>query len=88
MEEEVHPDLIRELLATIRALAKEDELEQDEWLDRTIRKEIARARHGRSVAGPGDCQVQCLVGPTGVGKTTTIAKLAANYALLAGRGSP
>ncbi len=30
-------------------------------------------------------RVQCLVGPTGVGKTTTIAKLAANYSLLAGK---
>ena len=29
--------------------------------------------------------MQCLVGPTGVGKTTTIAKLAANYSLLGGK---
>jgi flagellar biosynthesis protein FlhF len=38
------------------------------------------------VAGPiateaGKCRVAALVGPTGVGKTTTIAKLAANYRL-------
>ncbi|MFO0792249.1 MAG: flagellar biosynthesis protein FlhF [Pirellulales bacterium] len=38
------------------------------------------------VAGPiraeaGKCRVIALVGPTGVGKTTTIAKLAANYRL-------
>jgi flagellar biosynthesis protein FlhF len=38
------------------------------------------------VAGPilveaGKCRVVALVGPTGVGKTTTIAKLAANYRL-------
>lgn len=38
------------------------------------------------VAGPimtetGRCRVVALVGPTGVGKTTTIAKLAANYRL-------
>ncbi|MCA9230417.1 MAG: flagellar biosynthesis protein FlhF [Planctomycetales bacterium] len=30
---------------------------------------------------PGQCRVVALVGPTGVGKTTTIAKLAANYRL-------
>jgi len=30
---------------------------------------------------PGKCRVVALVGPTGVGKTTTIAKLAANYRL-------
>lgn len=31
---------------------------------------------------PGRTQVVALIGPTGVGKTTTIAKLAANYALV------
>ncbi|HEX3598502.1 MAG TPA: flagellar biosynthesis protein FlhF [Lacipirellulaceae bacterium] len=30
---------------------------------------------------PGKCRVVALIGPTGVGKTTTIAKLAANYRL-------
>ena len=30
---------------------------------------------------PGYCKVVALVGPTGVGKTTTLAKLAANFAL-------
>jgi flagellar biosynthesis protein FlhF len=30
---------------------------------------------------PGQCRVIAMVGPTGVGKTTTIAKLAANYRL-------
>jgi flagellar biosynthesis protein FlhF len=30
---------------------------------------------------PGRCRLAALVGPTGVGKTTTIAKLAANYRL-------
>jgi len=30
---------------------------------------------------PGYCKVVALVGPTGVGKTTTVAKLAANFAL-------
>jgi flagellar biosynthesis protein FlhF len=32
-------------------------------------------------AATGSCRVVALVGPTGVGKTTTIAKLAANYRL-------
>ncbi len=30
---------------------------------------------------PGRCRIAALVGPTGVGKTTTIAKLAANFRL-------
>jgi flagellar biosynthesis protein FlhF len=36
---------------------------------------------GPIAANPGVCRVVALVGPTGVGKTTTIAKLAANYRL-------
>ena len=33
------------------------------------------------VLRPGYCKVVALIGPTGVGKTTTVAKLAANFAL-------
>jgi flagellar biosynthesis protein FlhF len=36
---------------------------------------------GPIVARPGERRIVALVGPTGVGKTTTIAKLAANYRL-------
>src|SRR5262249_3288597 len=36
---------------------------------------------GPIVTEAGKCRVVALVGPTGVGKTTTIAKLAANYRL-------
>ena len=36
---------------------------------------------GRFASTPGRRRVVALVGPTGVGKTTTIAKLAANYRL-------
>jgi len=35
-------------------------------------------------ATPGECRVTAVVGPTGVGKTTTIAKLAANFRVKAG----
>jgi len=34
---------------------------------------------------PGQAKVVALIGPTGVGKTTTIAKLAANFALMQGK---
>ncbi|MCG8584551.1 MAG: flagellar biosynthesis protein FlhF, partial [Pirellulales bacterium] len=36
---------------------------------------------GPIIARPGERRIVALVGPTGVGKTTTIAKLAANYRL-------
>jgi flagellar biosynthesis protein FlhF len=44
-----------------------------------LEKEIKVA--GPIVTEAGKCRVVALVGPTGVGKTTTIAKLAANYRL-------
>jgi flagellar biosynthetic protein FlhF len=85
LEQDVHPDLVRELLAVLRAKAEDGEMEEA-WLERAARAEIARgiasADPWQSVEGT---KVQCLVGPTGVGKTTTIAKLAANYSLLAGK---
>ena len=40
-----------------------------------------RAWPARSRVTPGRCRLAALVGPTGVGKTTTIAKLAANFRL-------
>lgn len=41
--------------------------------------------HGPVQTIPGERKVLALVGPTGVGKTTTIAKLAANFRLREGR---
>jgi len=46
--------------------------------------ESVRLWDGRSTARP---RIIVLVGPTGVGKTTTIAKLAASYVLAASKGS-
>ncbi|MDX1948224.1 MAG: GTPase [Pirellulaceae bacterium] len=50
----------------------------------TVIEELAHARPQVPVAGPirltaGRCHAVVLVGPTGVGKTTTIAKLAAQF---------
>jgi flagellar biosynthesis protein FlhF len=46
---------------------------------RMIEADIGTA--GPIAVTPGRCRVAALVGPTGVGKTTTIAKLAANFRL-------
>ena len=82
LEAEVDEPLARDLL---------DRLRRDPSLDlRDIRATRSRLAHivesELQVAGPlravtGAGRVVALVGPTGVGKTTTIAKLAANYRL-------
>lgn len=86
LEQEVQPQLVEEILASVRSQAGEMRAGQEEWLERAVRAEIAKeiaSIDPWQVTGLG--RVQCLVGPTGVGKTTTVAKLAANFALLAGK---
>ena len=54
-----------------------------EHLQRTIAREV---RLGSPISTPpGDRRIVALVGPTGVGKTTTVAKLAAGFRLQAKR---
>jgi len=76
-------DLARELVDRVRAEVNGEEME-DPLL---VRARIARIVEAQiAVTGPisvatGGRRLVALVGPTGVGKTTTIAKLAANYRL-------
>jgi len=50
-----------------------------------LREELTHMLGGPAPLVHGDARVACFVGPTGVGKTTTIAKLAAHAALVDGR---
>ncbi len=83
IEADLSEDLARELVERVRTEAPDAEL-ADPVL---IRARVARMIEGEiTVAGPvavmpGRCRLAALVGPTGVGKTTTIAKLAAQYRL-------
>ncbi len=76
------------------AIAREwiDRIRTDRDVDGLVDATLVKARVARlledeiNVTGPivtqaDKCRVVALVGPTGVGKTTTIAKLAANYRL-------
>ena len=58
----------------------------DHWIDH-LRRSVARElRIGSPIrTQPGDRRVVALVGPTGVGKTTTVAKLAAGFRIEAKR---
>jgi flagellar biosynthesis protein FlhF len=83
IEADVHDDLARELVERVRR-----EMPPRDLLDTVLVKaHLARMIEGEiRVAGPiraetGRRRVIALVGPTGVGKTTTIAKLAANFRL-------
>ncbi len=83
IEAEVTEELARELIERLRSEAPGEEL-----ADRMLAKaRICRMIEDEiTVAGPITCpsagrRVVAMVGPTGVGKTTTIAKLAANFRL-------
>ena len=83
IEAEVEEELARELVERTRSEVDGAELENPTvlkaYVTRIVEQEIR-------VTGPiqvtaGATRLVALVGPTGVGKTTTIAKLAANYRL-------
>src|SRR5262249_55821553 len=83
IEADVSEELARELLDRVRREAPGDELADallvKARLTRMIEDEIRAA--GPIRVSPGRRHLVALVGPTGVGKTTTIAKLAANFRL-------
>ena len=88
---EVYTDLIEADVEETIAQELVDHLRHKQELDpqdtSAFRAELARTLEDElRVAGPiaasaGQGRIVALVGPTGVGKTTTIAKLAANYRL-------
>lgn len=83
-KQDVHEKLIGQVLDAISAQGKDDQLHDEAWIRQRVRYQLIE---GMLCADPWqvgeESKVQCLIGPTGVGKTTTIAKLAANYSLLA-----
>lgn len=83
IETDMGEDLARELVELVRreapAVARGDAHIARHWLTEEIVKQIPI--HGPISLTPGRPRLAALVGPTGVGKTTTIAKLAANFRL-------
>ncbi|MBN2022713.1 MAG: flagellar biosynthesis protein FlhF [Pirellulales bacterium] len=83
IEADVNEKLARELVEKVHEETPDGELADPVMvkarLARILESEIAVA--GPIGVTPGRHRVVALVGPTGVGKTTTIAKLAANYRL-------
>lgn len=88
IENRIAGDLADALVARIQDSLAAGELEDGDL----VRRELARFVESKlPAAGPIDCdrggtpKVVALVGATGVGKTTTVAKLAAEYALRQGK---
>lgn len=83
IESEIPEELAREYIERIRAEATPEELADPLMVKahvaRIVESEIAV--RGPIELEPGRRHIVALVGPTGVGKTTTIAKLAANFRL-------
>jgi flagellar biosynthesis protein FlhF len=83
LDSDLSEELARELVERVRSETKgsriDDLLMVKARLARMIESEVRVA--GPIGTTPGRCRLVALVGPTGVGKTTTIAKLAANYRL-------
>ena len=81
IDSDLSEELARELVERVRSQVSGAELSDLVLLKariaRMIEPEIPCT--GAIAVTPGQCRVAALVGPTGVGKTTTIAKLAANF---------
>ena len=81
IDAEMNEDLAREMVERVRESSGrlDDPLMLRAQVSGMIEEEIRVS--GPLKLEPGRCHLVALVGPTGVGKTTTIAKLAANYRL-------
>ncbi|MBS3734462.1 MAG: flagellar biosynthesis protein FlhF [Phycisphaerae bacterium] len=80
IEQDVAPELVDELMSACRHELTGQQLDDVAAVRSVIRRAIA-ARIRTAAAPTAGRQVIALVGPTGVGKTTTIAKLAATAKL-------
>ena len=83
LDAELSEDVARELVEGIRNDPRAAGLSDPMMLKARVAGMIEE-RHPRrrpDQVTPGRCRLAALVGPTGVGKTTTIAKLAANFRL-------
>jgi flagellar biosynthesis protein FlhF len=83
IEADVDEVIVREWIDEIRSDADPRTIADADWVKGRVVELLEREVRicGPIVTEANKCRVVALVGPTGVGKTTTIAKLAANYRL-------
>ncbi|TWT63333.1 flagellar biosynthesis protein FlhF [Rubinisphaera italica] len=83
IDAEVEESVARELIGRLKHRSGVNELSDSEGLRRQLFAMIEASIQCRGPieTKPGQQKIVAMVGPTGVGKTTTIAKLAANFRL-------
>jgi len=83
IEAELDEPVCRALLEEIRQAASPDELRSESLIRQRVQQKIESqfSTTGPIAVETAERRVVALVGPTGVGKTTTLAKLAANFRL-------
>lgn len=79
-KQQVADDVSASVVQAVRAHV-DDIREVDEKVVRALAAEEIKRRFARIVELPAEREMIYFIGPTGVGKTTTIAKIAANYVL-------
>jgi len=80
-KQDVYPELIEELIEELAEKLQEEVQLSHEITSLLLHKKI---RKRLKTAPEKGAPIQVFIGPTGVGKTTTLAKLAARYALYQG----
>jgi len=78
-------DIIIHILQDVENDFEDKELENKDIINEYIRKKVSNMlgqSHPIDLDSPDSKKIVALVGPTGVGKTTTIAKMAANFSLI------
>src|SRR5690606_34940905 len=87
LKQEVTEELAEQVMHEVRQELSDDDLHDDDKLRDAVRRNVAKLMPIDDGAGKleptgdGRPRIIALVGPTGVGKTTTIAKLAATFKL-------
>lgn len=82
MEMEIYEEIINGVLSKVEETLSDDELDDNKLIYDTVKSELCTfINKVEPIKLNVDNNVVAFIGPTGVGKTTTIAKLAANFSL-------